>query len=75
MGGALSRTAVNAASGAMSTLSGVVTAAFVCIVLTTLNGSSAILPKPSLAAIILVAVTGLIDIAEMKHLWAGTRDD
>ena len=75
VGGALSRTAVNAASGAKTKLAGVVTAAVVCIVLTTLTAPFAFLPKPILAAIILVAVTGLIDIAEMKHLWAMKRDD
>ncbi|MGC6416013.1 MAG: SulP family inorganic anion transporter [Bradymonadia bacterium] len=75
VGGALSRTAVNAASGAKSKLAGVVTALVVCLVLTALTAPFAYLPKPILAAIILVAVTGLIDIAEVKHLWAMKRDD
>jgi SulP family sulfate permease len=75
IGGALSRTAVNAGAGARTKVAGVVTALVVCLVLITLTGPFAYLPKPILAAIILVAVMGLIDIAEMKHLWAIKRDD
>jgi len=75
VGGALSRTAVNASAGARSKLAGVVTALFVCLVLAVLTAPFAYLPKPILAAIILVAVAGLIDIAEVKHLWAMKRDD
>jgi sulfate permease, SulP family len=75
VGGALSRTAVNAASGAKSKLAGIITALAVTIVITTLTGPFAYLPKPILAAIILVAIVKLIDIQEMRHLWKIKRDD
>ncbi|HAN31792.1 MAG TPA: sodium-independent anion transporter, partial [Myxococcales bacterium] len=75
VGGALSRTAVNADAGAKTRLAGVVTAVAVCLVLLVLTAPFAYLPKPILAAMILVAVAGLIDVKEFKHLWEMKRDD
>jgi len=75
VGGALSRTAVNASAGAKSKLAGVITAFAVALVITTLTKPFAYLPKPILAAIILVAIAKLIDIEEMRHLWKIKRDD
>jgi sulfate permease, SulP family len=75
VGGALSRTAVNASSGAKSKLAGVVTATAVILTLTTLTGPFSYLPKSILSAIILVAVVKLIDLQEIKHLWKIKRDD
>ena len=75
VGGALSRTAVNASAGAQSKLAGVVTALAVTLVITSLTGPFAYLPKPILAAIILVAIAKLIDIQEMRHLWKIKKDD
>lgn len=75
VGGALSRTAVNAEAGAKSTFAGVITAVMVSLVLLMLTAPFAYLPKPILASMILVAVTSLIDVAEFKHLWVMKRDD
>jgi sulfate permease, SulP family len=75
VGGALSRTAVNASAGAKTPLANVVTAAAVVFTLAFLTPVFFFLPKPVLAAIILVAVAGLIDVAEAIHLWKVKRDD
>ena len=75
VGGALSRTAVNAAAGAQSRFAGVITAGAVLLVLTVLTAPFAYLPKAVLAAIILVAVVKLIDVNEVYHLWKIKRDD
>jgi len=75
VGGALSRTAVNAQAGARTPLAGVVTAVAIAITLAFFTPVFAYLPKPVLAAIILVAVAGLIDVPEAIHLWRVKRDD
>jgi SulP family sulfate permease len=75
VGGALSRTAVNAQAGAKSPLANVITAFVIGITLAFLTEPFAFLPKPILAAIILVAVVSLIDVEEIKHLWEIKRDD
>lgn len=75
VGGALSRTAVNASSGANSPIAGVITGFVICITLAFLTAPFGYLPKPVLAAIIMVAVTNLVDIKEIFHLWAMKKDD
>jgi SulP family sulfate permease len=75
VGGALSRTAVNAQAGAKTPLANVITSIIICLTLLFLTKPFEYLPKPVLAAIIMVAVVSLIDIAEMKHLWKIKRDD
>jgi len=75
VGGALSRTAVNAAAGAKTPMANVVTAAAIVLTLLLLTPLFYFLPTPVLAAIILVAVAGLLDLAEWVHLWRVKRDD
>lgn len=75
VGGALSRTAVNAQAGAKTPLANMVTATVIGLTLAFLTEPFAFLPKPILAAIIMVAVVSLIDIEEVKHLWQIKRDD
>lgn len=75
VGGALSRTAVNDQAGAVTPLAGVVTALAIGFALAFLTPLFYYLPTPILAAIILVAVTGLIDVQEVIHLWRIKRDD
>lgn len=75
VGGALSRTAVNAQAGAKTPLANLITAALICLTLTALTAPFAYLPNPVLAAIILVAVASLIDLDEVRHLWRVKRDD
>lgn len=65
--GAISRTAVNHQSGAKSNFSLFVAAAFVLITLLYLTPLFYFLPKATLAAVIIVAVTNLINVKEMLY--------
>lgn len=67
--GGLSRTAVNAQAGARTGLAGVVTAALVALALLLLTPLLRGLPRASLAAIIVVAVFGLVDHRLPRELW------
>ncbi|MCA9699511.1 MAG: sulfate permease, partial [Myxococcales bacterium] len=73
--GGFSRTAVNAQAGAKSGVAGIVTAVVIGLTLLFLTSLFFYLPKAVLAAIIMVAVFGLIDVAEVKHLWKVNRAD
>lgn len=73
--GGFSRTAVNAQAGAKTGVAAVVTAVAVGATLLLLTPLFYFLPKAVLAAIILAAVVGLIDVAEVAHLWRVKRTD
>ncbi len=73
--GGFSRTAVNAQAGAKTNVAGLVTAAIIGFALLLLTPLFHFLPKAVLAAIIMTAVFGLIDVAEVKHLWRVKRSD
>jgi len=67
--GGLSRTAVNAQAGARTGLAGVITASLVALALLLLTPLLRGLPRVSLAAIIVVAVFGLVDHKLPRELW------
>lgn len=73
--GGFSRTAVNAQAGAKTTVASIVTALFVGLTLLLLTPLFFYLPNAVLAAIIMTAVFGLIDVAEARHLWKVKRSD
>lgn len=73
--GGLSQSAVNERGGAKSPLSLLVASAAICCVLLFLTGLFRTLPDTVLAAVVLVAVKGLIDVRELKHLWHTSRLD
>lgn len=73
--GGFSRSAVNASAGARTHLAGLITAAVVAITLLFFTPLLYSIPKAALGAIIMTAVFGLIDIAEMKKLWKTDRQD
>jgi len=73
--GGFSRTAVNADAGAGSPLAGVITAVIIALVLVFATGVFATLPMAVLAAIIIVAVSSLIDVHSLKRLWRYDRAD
>lgn len=73
--GGFSRTAVNAEAGARTGLAPIVTAAVVAITLLFLTPLFHYLPKAILAAIIMTAVFGLVDVKEVVHLWKVKRSD
>ncbi|MCB9619131.1 MAG: solute carrier family 26 protein [Sandaracinus sp.] len=73
--GGFSRTAVNAEAGARTPLASLITAFVIAIALLFLTPLFYFLPKAVLAAIILNAVAGLVDVHEVKHLWKVKKAD
>jgi len=73
--GGLSQSAVNDGAGARTPLSLVFASASLGCVLLFLTGLFRTLPDAVLAAVVLVAVSGLIDIPELRHLWRASRLD
>ncbi len=73
--GSFSRSALNLASGARTGLSSLVTAA--CVLLTLLFFTPLLyhLPKPVLAAVIMLAVIGLLDLGAFRRSWRASRED
>lgn len=73
--GGFARSVVNFAAGARTPLAGVVAAALMGVVLLGLTGLFERLPLAVLAATIIVAVTGLVDLATLRHAWRYDRTD
>lgn len=73
--GGFSRTAVNAQSGANSTVASIISAAIVGLTVLFFTPLFYYLPKAILAAIIVVAVAGLFNFREMVYLWKSDRKD
>ena len=73
--GGFSRTAVNDQSGAKSGLASIISAVLVILTLLFFTAYFKNLPTAILAAIILVAVVGLIDFKEAIHLWKHDKQD
>ncbi len=75
LAGGFSRTAVNYQAGARTPLAAVFTAALVLLTLLFLTPLFTHLPNAVLAAIIMVAVIGLIDFKEARHLFTVKKAD
>jgi SulP family sulfate permease len=73
--GGFARSVVNFDAGARTPLSGVVSAALMGLVLLGMTGLFERLPLAVLAATILVAVLGLVDIATVREAWRYDRAD
>lgn len=73
--GGFSRTAVNDQAGAKTGLAAIISAVLIVLTLLFLTPLFFYLPKAMLASVIMVAVFGLIDIKEPKHLWVADRSD
>ena len=71
--GGLSQSSVNDKAGAKTPLALVFCSATIGVVLMYLTGLLSNLPSVVLAAIVLVAVKGLINIAEFRHVWRVSR--
>jgi sulfate permease, SulP family len=67
--GGFSRSAVNAQAGAVTMFASLLSVVVVIIALMLLSSVLRWIPKNTLAAIIFVAVMGLVDTDEVKHLW------
>jgi high affinity sulfate transporter 1 len=73
--GGLSQSAVNEKGGARTPLSLVFASAAIGLVLLFFTGIFRSLPEAVLAAIVLIAVKGLIELQELCHLWRASRID
>ncbi|WP_253196815.1 SulP family inorganic anion transporter [Cupriavidus campinensis] len=73
--GGFARSVVNFAAGARTPLAGVIAAALMAVVLLGLTGLFERLPLAVLAATIIVAVIGLVDLATLRHAWHYDRAD
>ena len=67
--GGMSQSVVNEGGGARTPLSGGIAAAFVLVVVLFFSQLLSALPQPVLAAVVLVAVTGLFSVSALRHLW------
>ena len=73
--GSFSRSALNLASRAQTGFSGLFAAGFVLLTLVFFTPLLYHLPKPALAAMILMAVVNLIDVGSLRNAWLANRDD
>ncbi len=73
--GGFSRTAVNDQAGAKTGMASIISAALIVLTLLFLTPLFYYLPQAILASVIMVAVFGLIDFKEAKHLWYANRSD
>lgn len=73
--GSFSRSAVNMNAGAKTGMSSVITAAFVLLTLLFLTPLLFHLPQAALAAVIIMAVIGLINFTAIKHAWEANKHD
>ncbi|MFW2381069.1 MAG: SulP family inorganic anion transporter [Acidimicrobiales bacterium] len=73
--GGFSRTAVNDTAGARTPLASLITASIVLATIAFLTPLFSSLPNAALGAIIIMAVVGLIDVAEMRHIAKVKRSD
>ena len=73
--GSFSRSALNLASNARTGFSSLIAAGFVLLTLLYFTPLLYHLPKPALAAMIVLAVANLIDFSSLRHAWQAGRDD
>jgi len=73
--GGFSRSVVNFDAGAETPLASFLTAIGIALATLTLTGFLAYLPNATLAATIIVAVSGLIDFAVLKSTWKYSKSD
>jgi len=73
--GGFSRTAVNDQAGAKTGIAAIISAILIVLTLLFLTPLFYYLPQTILASVIMVAVFGLIDLKEPKHLWQANRSD
>jgi sulfate permease, SulP family len=73
--GSLSRSAINFQAGAVTRFSGIVTAAFVAIAVLGLAPLARYVPKPALAALLLLTAARLIDFKRVSYALRASRMD
>ncbi len=73
--GGMSQSLVNEGGGARTPLSGLVASGIMGVVALFLAGLLRDLPQPVLAAIVLMAVSGLFKLADLRRLWRFSRTE
>jgi sulfate permease, SulP family len=73
--GGFSRSVVNDEAGARSGLASIITAALIALTVLLLTPLFYYLPQAALAAIVVVAVAGLVDMRAFGRIWRYTRGD
>jgi SulP family sulfate permease len=73
--GSFSRSALNLASHGRSGYASLFSAGFVLLTLLFFTSLLYHLPKPALAAMIVLAVANLVDVGAMRNAWRASRDD
>jgi high affinity sulfate transporter 1 len=71
--GGMSQSLVNESGGARTPLSGFIAALLVLLIVLFVSGALRYLPQPVLAAIVLMAVTGLFKVTALRHFWRADR--
>jgi len=71
--GGMSQSLVNESGGARTPLSGFIAALLMLLIVLFVSGALRYLPQPVLAAIVLMAVTGLFKLSALKHFWRADR--
>ncbi|NHZ65143.1 SulP family inorganic anion transporter [Massilia genomosp. 1] len=73
--GSLSRSGVNFAAGANTPLASIITGVLLALALVAPTGWLALLPLPALAATIIVAVLGMLELDTLRTAWRYDRSD
>lgn len=73
--GSISRSAVNFSAGANTPLASIITALLLALALVAPTGWLALLPLPTLAATIIVAVMGMLELGTLRLAWQYDRSD
>ncbi len=73
--GGMSQSLVNESGGARTPLSGLFASLVILVVVMFLSGLLRFLPQPVLAAIVLVAVSGLFNVSALNHLRRSNRSE
>jgi sulfate permease, SulP family len=71
--GGMSQSLVNESGGARTPLSGFIAGLLMLLIVLFVSGALRYLPQPVLAAVVLMAVTGLFKVSALKHLWRADR--
>src|SRR5438094_518415 len=73
--GGMSQSLVNESGGARTPLSGFIASLLMLLIVLFVSGALRYLPQPVLAAIVLMAVTGLFRVAALRHFWRADRPE
>jgi high affinity sulfate transporter 1 len=73
--GGMSQSLVNESGGARTPLSGLVGAVLIALVALFFSDTLRNLPQPVLAAVVLLAVAGLLKVSELRRLWKNHRGE